>query len=282
MPPWVNEGIAELFERAVVLDDGILLGDVDRGSLRLLRDAAQGNRLIPFDRMFKMDSDDWQDHVTAGRGALNYAQAWAVVHFLIYGEGGRFVPTFERFLVLMNRGLSSQAAFQQAFGMHHLGPFADRWLAYLWTLEATDLAGTITRLEYLAAGLLDLAEAGNEPETMAALKTALKENEFRYETSRFGIKGRLSFDNDAVFKPAGEAGDRGAATFVLSENRPPRGRSTARPKPGADGPVLPARAVFTRGLAPLDLGVIWGIDRRSGERSWQLITDRSHPEVRRR
>jgi hypothetical protein len=265
MPPWVNEGLAELFEAAVVLDDGILLGEVDAAQLETLRDAARRNGLIPFDRFFVMDPDEWQDHVNEGRGALHYAQAWAVVHFLVYGEGGRFLPSFERFLVLMNRGLSWQAAFQQAFGVHNLQPFADRWLAYVAGLEATDFAETIARLEFLAAGLL---EQEKEPESFADLKSALVETGFRYETRRFGVKQRLSAEDEAVFRPAGDAGQHGRAVFVLRDN--PRSR-----KPRADSEALPRHAVFTEGLAILDLGVVWTLDDAGRERRWKLVSERA-------
>jgi tetraacyldisaccharide 4'-kinase len=265
MPPWVNEGLAEIFEAAVVLDDGILLGEVDAAQLEILREAARRNGLIPFDRFFVMDPDDWQDHVNEGRGALHYAQAWAVVHFLVYGEGGRFLPSFERFLVLMNRGLSWQAAFQQAFGVHNLQPFAERWLAYVARLEATDFAETIARLEFLAAGLLGQE---TEPETFAELQSALVETGFRYETGRFGVQRRLSAEDEAVFRPAGDAGQGESAVFVLRDHPRPR-------KPRAESVALPRHAVFTEGLAILDLGVVWTLDDAGRERRWKLVSERA-------
>ncbi len=258
MPPWVNEGLAEVFEAAVVLESGIILGQVEAGWTALLAESARSDALIPFDRLFQLDEEDWQDHVNEGRGALQYAEAWAVIHFLIFGERRRYLPSFERFLVLMNQGRSWRSAFQQSFGVHDLRPFGQRWLAYLRNLSPTDFEGPVARLEFFAAGLLAARGDGVEPATFAQLQSALKQMSFQYETHRFGIRRRLGAEDPSVFGGPVPGGGRSPAAFVLRET----GRGSGR-----------TRSVFTQGLAPLEFGIVLEPDPSGGDPKWQLLSE---------
>ncbi len=258
MPPWVNEGLAEMFEAAVVLEGGIILGQVEAGWTALLAESARSDALIPFDRLFQLDEEDWQDHVKEGRGALQYAEAWSVIHFLIFGEHLRYLPSFERFLVLMNQGRSWQSAFQQSFGVNDLRPFGQRWLAYLRGLSPTDFEGTVARLEFLAAGLLAARGDGVEPATFAQLQAALKRMSFQYDTHRFGIRRRLGVEDPSVFGVPVPGGGRSSAAFVLRET----GRGGGR-----------TRSVFTQGLAPLEFGIVWEPDPSGGDPKWRLLSE---------
>ena len=258
MPPWVNEGLAEVFEAAVVLESGIILGQVEAGWTALLAESARRDALIPIDRLFQLDEEDWQDNVKAGRGALQYAEAWSVIHFLIFGERRRYLPSFERFLVLMNLGRSWRSAFQQSFGVHDLEPFGQRWLAYLRDLSPTDFESTVARLEFLAAGLLAARGDGVEPATFAQLQSALRRMSFQYDTHRFGIRRRLGAEDPSVFLVPGPGGARSPAAFVLRQT----GRGSGR-----------TRSVFTQGLAPLEFGIVWEPDPSGVDPKWQLLSE---------
>ncbi len=284
MPPWANEGLAEVFEAAVVLEDGIVLGEVPAEWLRTVRDAAAAGGLPPLAELFEVDAERWQDHVNAGRGAVPYAQAWSVVHFLVFGEERRYLPSFERFLVLMNRGLSWRSAFQQAMGLRDLGPMGERWRAYVAGLEPTDLEGTIARLEFLAAGLLELAAGGREPASLEELRAALRENGFSYQTGRFGIRRRLAAGDDSVFAVPGGAGGAGgaggssAASFVLRDGGERRegGAVTGPGGAGVAGPrAVPRRVVATQGLRPVEFRITWEAAPPGDPPKWLLVSEPS-------
>jgi hypothetical protein len=277
MPPWADEGLAQLFEAAVVLEGGgVLLGEAVPSWVGTIREAGPRDGLLDLSGLFELDAERWNDHVAAGSGALQYAAAWAVVHFLVFGEGGRYVPSFERFLVLMNRGMGWRAAFREAFGVRDLGPLAGRLRQHLQELRPTDFAETVARLEFLAAGHLALCERGIEPASLKELRASLGAAGFRYDTGRFGIRRRLEAEDDSVFTVPGTVGGAEGPVFVLREEQSRSRRSTVR-MDDAEGECrgAPRRCVATRGVRPFDLRIAWDSDTRSGVLQWHLVSEPS-------
>src|SRR5262245_52158933 len=92
LPPWINEGLATVFEEGIFMGRSFSLGQVPPRRVRQLQadlkiDAkTRKSRMIPFRDMMKMSLDDWAVALSEEgmrgtgqyRGATQYNQAWAM------------------------------------------------------------------------------------------------------------------------------------------------------------------------------------------------------------
>ncbi|MCB1025904.1 MAG: DUF1570 domain-containing protein, partial [Acidobacteria bacterium] len=111
IPPWFNEGIAEYYDQFKIEKDQIVtLGDINTNHLASL----QRSKLIPFDVYFKIDS--YSLHQQGSHGAnIFYAQSWALIHYLIQGNGGARNSELNDFLDRIIKGEEPEKAFPLAF-----------------------------------------------------------------------------------------------------------------------------------------------------------------------
>lgn len=111
VPPWFNEGLAEYYEQFTIEDDQkVTLGGLNNDHLLLL----QQNKLIPFETFFNIDnySLQRQGHGAAG---LFYAQAWALMHYLMQGNNGARSQQLNKFTVAVLNGKTPKEAFTEVF-----------------------------------------------------------------------------------------------------------------------------------------------------------------------
>ncbi len=110
-PPWFNEGLAEYYETFQIEDDQKVSLGIKRDShLHLL----QKNKLIPFETFFNMDNYTLHRQGKDGIG-LFYAQAWALMHYLMQGNAGARNPQLNKFIELVLNGKTPKQAFIEAF-----------------------------------------------------------------------------------------------------------------------------------------------------------------------
>ncbi|QQS40552.1 MAG: tetratricopeptide repeat protein [Acidobacteriota bacterium] len=110
VPAWFNEGLAEYYQTIEILEGRkIVLGKPQNDHLRLLRSA----ELIPLEQFFSVDNYSLQRHDSESRGYF-YAQAWALMHYLM--EGGQEAKLGD-FLSFLFEEVAPEKAFRQAFGM---------------------------------------------------------------------------------------------------------------------------------------------------------------------
>ncbi|HEX8289726.1 MAG TPA: tetratricopeptide repeat protein [Pyrinomonadaceae bacterium] len=111
IPPWFNEGFAEYYEQTIIGDDEkATLGAVNTSHLSILRK----NGLIPFEKFFTVDYYAL-NRQTKENVVHYYAQAWALMHFLIQGNKGARNQDLRYFTNLLLKGKSSKDAFEEAF-----------------------------------------------------------------------------------------------------------------------------------------------------------------------
>ena len=100
LPVWLEEGIACYMEGVRGNSNGAPPTFMPwRNFERFgeLRDVVAGERFVPLTELVEGTP---QDYLRDGRNTLlgYYAQTWALVHFLVEGEGGRYRPGLERLL----------------------------------------------------------------------------------------------------------------------------------------------------------------------------------------
>jgi tetratricopeptide (TPR) repeat protein len=112
VPPWFNEGLAEYYSAFEIEDDQkVYLGRLIANHILLLR---QQRQLIPLKTLFEVDYASLHRNKREATG-LFYAQAWALVHYLILGNNGQRLPQMAQFFSLMAKNVPTEEAFRQAF-----------------------------------------------------------------------------------------------------------------------------------------------------------------------
>jgi len=113
LPYWVNEGLADYFS-ATRIENGAVIarGGPLPARLRDLRRYVQerGRPLSPSGLMRETPSEFY-----SGPVAVKYAQAWAMVHFFLHGEGDDYRTRFQRYLGALREGETPTDAYEAAF-----------------------------------------------------------------------------------------------------------------------------------------------------------------------
>ncbi|HRE83091.1 MAG TPA: hypothetical protein PLN52_18750 [Opitutaceae bacterium] len=111
LPAWLSEGVAELFSTFKVQADQFILGEPLVWHLRLLAT----HRWIPLRTLSATHRGalTYNDDVRTG---VFYAESWAFVHYLMFGEGGGGIAALNEYLNSLKKGVHPDDAFQKAFG----------------------------------------------------------------------------------------------------------------------------------------------------------------------
>ena len=109
-PLWLQEGLAEFYSTFEADSRRVALGQPIREHARLLRE----QRLLPLRTLFEVGRDE----PMAGENpqGIFYAEAWALVHYLLAGDGGRRRTAFAEYLDALSAGQPPDRAFAQACG----------------------------------------------------------------------------------------------------------------------------------------------------------------------
>ncbi len=260
LPLWANEGLAELFEHAVVVDGRVVLGEVPAASIALLHRARDGNALLPFDSFFEIDSTEWVTHVRTGSAALQYTQAWGLVHFFLYAREGRWQKQFLSFLEQLNRGQEWSLAFRSSFGVDSWSEIQAEFLRYLDAMRPTDYRGTIRRLEFLAVGMQSLANEGVYPSSVQGLRQQLQNRSFEFTSRLFEAQRTMRADDASIYRVPESEDQTGGPMFILADDR---GRTVN------GGVAKRPWNIGTAGLEPRNFMVWW--DR--GRSGWSFRLD---------
>lgn len=89
---------------------------------------------MPVAELIHLDGPQWNDNIADRSASQQYLQAWALCHFLIHAEGGKYRGFFDQFLRHLDQGLDPDSAFKRAFG-ENLAPLHDKYTAYLSDLQ---------------------------------------------------------------------------------------------------------------------------------------------------
>ncbi|MBM4110623.1 MAG: DUF1570 domain-containing protein [Phycisphaerae bacterium] len=274
LPIWVNEGMAEFFGMAEVLDGDVVIGQVDATALRSIQEAIKAGRHLPLATMLNMSSEAWGANVRGGDARLQYDQAWSMIQFLAYGDGGAYQRNFNQYLQLLNAGVPSLQAFGRAFGatgQEMVDAFESKWKSFVQGLRASSFTSAMKSASFMAAGVQFLRGKGIMPASVDELRTALVEHGFEQRVRTHGGEFVIKATDQALWSIPEDPQTKDAAWAAS------KGKAKKRKKPkGAqdwdDGPApLDLR---TKGLRPNELLVTWTQDER-GE--WQPRFDALKP-----
>jgi hypothetical protein len=175
LPVWVSEGLAEYFGEGIWTGDGIVTGVMPSSKLDRVQKSIKENQVLPFQEMVGINQKDWNDKVGTPDGTRNYEQAWAMVHFLVHAEDGKYRKEFSGFMVDVSRGKSARQAFADRFG-GDMQAFEKRyrdWWASMGenpTADAHTQATVATLTSFLARGTAMGLKFQNAEDFFAAAK----------------------------------------------------------------------------------------------------------------
>jgi hypothetical protein len=270
LPMWVNEGLAEFFGESVLVDDKLIIGQNTPRVLETVKAAIDSNQHVPFRNMLTMTQQKWNAAVNGdeGNAALNYHQAWSMVHFLVYGDGGKYVGAFETYLKHLNNGLPSEEAFVRTFG-DDIEAFEKRWKQYALQSKPSSFVAAMERMEFLCEGLLELSRVKKYPQTLDELKTALREIGFSHIIKTHGTQVTLKAEDDALFEIPLDDLCPAQPVFEVTKTRLNR-QATRRERMLEEQNPTPA-TVSTANLKPRGLSVRWLRDDKDNTLRYDVV-----------
>ena len=264
LPIWVNEGLAEFFGESILVDDTFVLGQSTPRLLSRIQNAIEQETTIPFDALLAMTPQEWLRNVQQGYAHIQYEQAWSMVQFLIYGEGGRYQKAFERYLRKLNAAVPARAAWNEVFGPD-VKPFEDAWKTFAMNSRPSAFMTALERAEFLAEGMMELSRRGQQPKSLDELKRSLQEIGFEQQIQGHQRMRLVKASDDANYViPSDDLSTD--AKFVMEEKRR---RLSARQRRWEEQQPTPL-ILRTEGLKPNGITVTWVRDRKTGALTYEL------------
>jgi hypothetical protein len=109
LPPWLNEGLAELYSTLRPLGDKIVVGDIILGRYQALA----RDKWVPLSVIVAANHSSPYYNEKNQAGSL-YNEGWALTHMLMLTNDYR--PEFAKFLHLVNTGTSTEEALKTVYG----------------------------------------------------------------------------------------------------------------------------------------------------------------------
>jgi len=108
-PPWLNEGMAELYSTLTPVGKKAAVGDIIPGRAQTLLNS----KWIPLDALTSADRQS-PLYNESDRAGMFYAESWALTHMLFFAPDYR--PNFPKFVVAASSGKTMDEACQSVFG----------------------------------------------------------------------------------------------------------------------------------------------------------------------
>ena len=227
LPIWLNEGLAQYFEYAVLNDDGeMALGLTSRARIERVKHAINTGDAVPIISLMRVTGKQWSNVLrnNPDRANLLYAQSWSLTYYLIHGSNGKHRAKLLDYLKRLAQGDRPDDALLMAFGKDGLKPLADDWRTFALEQKADNVAEASERLAFLGTGLRLLAEQGEDmPQDLKSLENTLRQFGFKLRKSEMGITQSFSATQEPMFRYSRDGSER--AFLMLAPDRsdlPPR------------------------------------------------------------
>ncbi len=237
LPIWINEGLAQYFEDAIIVEDKMTTGLANARRVQLVRHALTTETAIDFSTLIGISPEQWADTLSSDpkRAALMYAQSWSITFFLIHGENKRYQSAFALYLQKVSTGRDSQSAFREAFGADDLGPMARRWARFASEQQPDPINTAASRMEFLGEALRFMHQHGEQtPRTLTKLRDALKARHFVVTRRAHGLTTEMSADDPDLYRYRRHNGSTGQFKLLepVRDDLPPRITAAGlRPEP---------------------------------------------------
>jgi hypothetical protein len=139
LPRWLNEGLAQIFETAVVEAGELRADHPDKERLQRAKDwlkGKNGESLVPLADLLTTGRDSFLASHADQKAASNraYLTSWALAHYLTFDRRLIGTDAFHKYLVAVNSGGDAKQAFAALVGKD-LAAFEKDWHEYLMRLQ---------------------------------------------------------------------------------------------------------------------------------------------------
>jgi hypothetical protein len=145
LPQWLNEGLAQVFETAVVEAGELRADHPDKERLARAKEwlKGKGGPLVPLGDLLTTGRDAFLASHADQKAASDrsYLTSWALAHYLTFDRRLVGTPAFHKYLVVVNSGGDPRTAFAELVGQD-LPAFEKDWHTYLTRLQ---LNGTLAK-----------------------------------------------------------------------------------------------------------------------------------------
>ncbi len=138
VPRWLNEGLAQIFETALVETGELRVGHVDQKRLTAVREALRRKDLLPLTELLGSEPKHFAvSHVsTAQESDRHYQAAWALAYYLTFEKKLLNSPAMHDYVQAVSRGTNRLDAFATLVGRNDLAAFEAEFHDYLRKLRA--------------------------------------------------------------------------------------------------------------------------------------------------
>ena len=218
LPVWLNEGLAQYFEDAVLIDGRMSLGLADSAKIGAIRSALKERRLQPMTTLLDLTNERWAKQLQhdPSHSSLGYAQAWSLTYFLVHAQNGAHKAKLLDYLKRLSDGASPQTAERGAFGQSGFAGLIASWKRFAATQQADEVTLATDRLAFLGTGLRVLTERDQPtPSDLDELRQSLTKLGFKMRTREMGVTRELSAESKELYHYT--RSDRDERAFVLLE-----------------------------------------------------------------
>ncbi|MEM6749546.1 MAG: DUF1570 domain-containing protein [Planctomycetota bacterium] len=162
LPVWANEGVAQYFEDAVVIDGRMRTGQGSPERLRRAQGAIRDGKTLPLTELLALSPEQWTRTLRRDRAesGVLYAQAWSFAWFLIHGDQGAHTDKFLQYLARVAEGQEPALAMHNAFGRDGLTDLEPAWKRWVLDHPPNPLHHAAERMDFVAAALRYLSDNG--------------------------------------------------------------------------------------------------------------------------
>ena len=138
VPHWLNEGLAQIFEAALVEAGETRVGHFDKDALRRLKERYRDHQLVPVADLLQAEREKFavlhaSDKYTSDR---HYQTSLALAHYLTYNRKLLGTKAIDRYVRNLHDGVGASEAFRELIGQP-LPEFEKEFLLYVRDLRRT-------------------------------------------------------------------------------------------------------------------------------------------------
>lgn len=138
MPRWLNEGLAQIFETAVVEAGELRIGHVEKDRYDAIQKAVKDKKLLGVPQLLKAAPKDFLVAHDAQRqgSARHYLNSYSLAYFLTFDRRILGTPQLQEYVQARKRGVDELVAFRALIGNKGMAQFEKDYQEYLSRLQA--------------------------------------------------------------------------------------------------------------------------------------------------